>query len=369
VRVVVAPNAYKGSLTPLEAARAVESGLCRNDPSVDCDLAPLSDGGDGFLEALLYAIPGRRLKVVVRGPDHSPVGAAYGLSNGLAVIEAAQACGLALLGDSRDPLGASTGGVGEILAEARQHGAREIVVGVGGSASTDGGTGMARALGYRFLDGRGVELAEGGGTLHRLDRIDASGFDPAWMMLPLTVACDVDSPLFGELGAARIFAPQKGADVRQVEILDEGLRRLAATIRRDLGVDISDLAGGGAAGGLGAGLAAFVGGRLQPGAAWLMGKIALKARLAGADLLVTGEGRLDGQSLYGKAPAEAGRMARDLGVRAVALVGSVGPGWEKARAAAFDEVIPIAPDGVSPAEAMSRASELLADAAARLTKT
>ena len=368
MKVVVAPNAYKGSLSPLAAARAIESGLRRGNPTVLCELAPLSDGGDGFLEALLHALPGRRHRVLVRGPDHAPVGAAYGIRrDGLAVIEAAQACGLALLGEARDPLGASTGGVGELLAEARQQGGVEFVIGIGGSASTDGGTGMARALGYRFLDAGGAELTEGGGSLHRLDRIDAAGFDPTWLMLPITVACDVDNLLFGEGGAARVYALQKGADERQVELLDKGLQRLAEVILRDLGMDVSGLAGGGAAGGLGAGLAAFVGGRLEAGATWLMGKIELRQRLAGADLLVTGEGRLDGQSLHGKAPTAAGRLAREQGVKAIALVGSLGLGWEAARDAAFDEVIEIAP-GVDLKAAMVRAAELLADAAERLAR-
>jgi glycerate kinase len=368
VRAVAAPNAFKGSLSPLEAARAIEAGLRRADPGVACDLAPISDGGDGFLEALLTARPAERRRVVVRGPVHSPVAATYAVDrSGVGFIEAAQACGMALLAEGDlDPLGASTGGVGELLAQARQEGAVEFLVGVGGSASTDGGSGMARALGYRFLDAAGDELPEGGGSLHRLDRIDSSGFDPAWLMTPITVACDVDNVLYGPSGAAAVYAPQKGADPRQVELLDRGLRRLAEVTRRDLGVDIADLPGAGAAGGLGAGLAGFLGAHLQAGAEWVIETIGLERRLAGADLLVTGEGRLDGQSLRGKAPVAAGRLARRTGVRSVALVGSVGEGWERALGDAFDEVRVIAPPGRPAEEAMRRAAGLIADTAAQL---
>jgi glycerate kinase len=349
----------------MAAARAIESGLRSAHPDVECDLAPLSDGGDGFLEAVQAAEPAPRHKVMVRGPVHSPVGASFALvPGGRAVIETAQACGMALLAEQElDPLGASTGGVGELIAEARQRGAAEFVIGVGGSASTDGGTGMARACGYRFLDAAGVELAEGGGTLHRLARIDSSGFDPGWMILPITVACDVDNVLFGEAGAAAVYAPQKGAAQRDVRILEDGLRRLAEVVSRDLGVDAAATAGAGAAGGLGFGLAVFLGARLVPGARWVMREVDLERRLAGADLLITGEGRLDGQSSSGKAAVAAGQLGRRLGVRTLALVGGLGRGWEAAGAAAFDEVRAITPPGIPGSEAMARADELLAAAA------
>jgi glycerate kinase len=352
----------------LAAARAIESGLRSTLREADCDLAPLSDGGDGFLEALLAAKPATRHRVVVRGPVHSPVGASYALARGgRAVVEAAQACGMALLGEGElDPLGASTGGVGELIAEARQNGATEFVIGVGGSASTDGGTGMARAVGYRFLDAGGAELPEGGGSLRRLARIDSSGFDRGWMMLSLTVACDVDNVLFGEGGAAAVYAPQKGAGASQVEVLDEGLRHLAEVVSRDLGVDVAAGAGAGAAGGLGFGLAAFLGAHLEPGASWFMREVGLERRLAGADMVITGEGRLDAQSSSGKAAVAAGQLARRMGVRALALVGSLGPGWEAAAAAAFDEVKEITPKGMSAVEAMGRAVDLLAAAAAAI---
>lgn len=371
MKVVVAPAAFKGTLSPLEAARAIETGLRSVDPSLQCDLVPLSDGGDGFLEAMLPALGAERRSVIVRGPVHSPVSASFGLSSGdgTGVIEAAQACGLALLPpDQLDPLGASTGGVGELVAEARQAGARSLLIGAGGSASTDGGSGMARALGYRFLDDKGQELAEGGGSLARLHQIDPSGFDSSWMLIPVRVACDVDNPLLGPSGAARVYAPQKGARPDDVDGLEAGLTRLVEVIRADLGQDVAGLPGAGAAGGLGAGLAAFLGAQLQPGAQLVIETVDFAGRLAGADLMITGEGRLDGQSLRGKAPVVAGRLARKLGVRSVALVGSLGPGWEPTLGDAFDLVDETGQGPTKTPDTTDSPLEFLRAAAARLLR-
>ncbi|MEA2682949.1 MAG: glycerate 2-kinase [Chloroflexota bacterium] len=342
MRVVVAPTAFKGTLGPTAAAGAIAAGLRRRRPDLEIDLVPIADGGDGFLESLEGALGAERRSVIVRGPVHAPLAAPFGLQagNGLAIVEAALAVGLARLAAGElDPLGASSGGLGEVLAEARQAGGRTFLVGLGGSASTDGGTGMARALGYRFLDSGGAELPEGGGPLRRLDRIDASGFDPAWLLLDVTVGHDVDNPLLGPTGAAAVYAPQKGATPAQVEVLDEGLRRLADVVRRDLGIDIGLVPGGGAAGGLGAGFAAFLGARLTPGATLVLNALGMEGRLAGAGAMVTGEGRLDGQSLHGKAPVAVGRMARRVGIRSHAVVGSTGDGWEAALKDAFDSVV------------------------------
>jgi glycerate kinase len=284
---------------------------------------------------------------LVRGPLHSPVKATYGLGRGadrMAVVESAQAIGVALVPGGRlDPLGASSGGLGELLAEARQAGARSFLVGLGGSAATDGGTGMARALGYRFLDAGGHELAEGGGTLARLRHIDAAGFDQSWMLLDVDAARDVDNPLLGAEGAAAVYGPQKGATAEQVDRLAAGLERVAEVVRADLGVDVTSLPGAGAAGGLGAGMVAFLGARLLPGGEYVVGEVGLRERLADADLLVTGEGRLDDQSLRGKAPVVAGRVARAAGVRSVCISGSLGEGWQAAVGDAFDAVVTVGP--------------------------
>jgi glycerate kinase len=350
MKVVVAPTAFKGTLTPRQAAEAMSRGIKAAHPGAEVHLVPIADGGDGFLEALEGPLRAVRRSVVVRGPVHAPLAVPFGLqpveAGGAAIIEAAVAVGLARLPPGRlDALGASSGGLGELLAEARQAGARSFLVGLGGSAGSDGGTGMARALGYRFLDARGVELPEGGGPLRRLARIDASGFDPAWLLLDVRVACDVDNPLTGPRGAAAVYSPQKGASPAQVAILEEGLERLALVAARDLGADLAGQPGAGAAGGLGAGMAAFLGASLAPGAAMVIETVGLASRLAGARAMVTGEGRLDGQSLYGKAPVAAGRLARGQGIRSIALVGSTGPGWEAALGDAFDAVQMAGPPG------------------------
>jgi len=326
-------------------------GVRQAIPSAECELVPLTDGGDGFVEIMAGVLGLERHRVVVRGPNHAPVAAAYGLSppgagERLAVVELAQSSGLVLVrrGD-RDPLHASTGGLGEVMAEARQRGAARFLVGIGGSATTDGGTGMARALGYRFLDAADQELPEGGGALARLARIDASGFDSTWLMLPVEVACDVDNPLLGPDGAARVYGPQKGATPAQVEQLEAALTRLAAVLERDLGTSIATLPGAGAAGGTGGGLVAFLGARLEPGAGVVLRHLGLERRLEGAAALVTGEGRLDGQSLHGKGPVAAGRAARAHGVKALAVVGQLGPGGEVARGDAFDAITEVTPRG------------------------
>jgi glycerate kinase len=340
------------------------TGLQSARPGIQCDLVPLSDGGDGFVEAMTLALGAERRQVLVRGPMHRPVAAAYGIKRGerggLGIVEVAQAAGLVLVNDpERDPLAASTGGVGELLAEVRQAGATAMLVGLGGSATTDGGTGMARALGYRFLDARGAELAEGGGELRRLARIDARDFDQSWLLLDIAAATDVDNPLLGPAGAAAVYGPQKGANAEQVAHLEEGLARLADVMRRDLHSDVAALPGAGAAGGLGAGLVGFLGARLEPGAETVIAAVELAARLAGADLLVTGEGRLDAQSLHGKAPVAAGRTARRLAVRSVCLAGSLGEGWEAARGDAFDEVVEVGATEMPAAEALAAAAARL----------
>jgi glycerate kinase len=405
-RIVVAPNAFKGFLSPVAAADAIATGLRRSHPGAALDLAPLSDGGDGFLETMLVALGGgERRAAMVRGPVHAPVAAAFGLVGGAAgdgagardaagsgstapgraapltaIVEMARAAGLALLPrDQLEPLAASTGGVGELLREARQAGATRFLIGLGGSATSDGGTGMARALGYRFLDADGRELPEGGGPLRRLARIDASGFDPSWLLQTVIGITDVANPLLGAEGTARVFGRQKGASATQIELLEEGLGRLAEVAARDLALDrargpepgharaaAAEMPGAGAAGGLGFGLQAFLGATLEPGARAVADAVRLRVRLQGAALLVTGEGRLDAQSGMGKAPAEAGRLARAAGVRAVALAGSLGEGWKALLGEAFDEVRAVDPAGVRPPRSSAEAAARLAEAAARL---
>src|ERR1700731_3394748 len=299
MRIVIAPNAFKGSLSAVEAAEAIGEGVRVAMQDAELVLVPIADGGDGTVDALVAATQGERRALRVRGPLGDPVDAEYGLidDGSTTVIEMAKAAGLALVPkERRDPRVTSTYGVGELLQHAYDAGARRFVVGIGGSATNDGGAGMAQALGYHLLDESGLELPPGGLALRRLARIHVGGVHANWKESEVDVACDVTNPLTGPSGASAVYGPQKGATPEVVAELDAALHHLAEIIRRDLGVDVEPLPGAGAAGGLGAGLVAFAGARLQPGAEIVMKALHLDERLTGAQLVVTGEGRLDSQT-------------------------------------------------------------------------
>jgi glycerate kinase len=288
--------------------------------------------------------------------------AAFGLAGDgrTAIIETAAASGLALLNPGeRNPLLTSTFGSGELIRAALNHGVRKILVGVGGSATNDGGLGMARALGARFFDARRRELAEGGGALRRLARIDLSGLDPRLERVEITVACDVRNPLYGPRGAARVYGPQKGATPEMVKTLDAGLKRLAAVIRTDLGLDVARLPGAGAAGGLGAGLAAFLKSRLRPGVEIVLDATDLENKLAGCDLVITGEGRLDGQTVFGKAPAGVAKAAKKFGLPVIAICGSLGPDAGKTKAIGIDARFSALEESVAETDLRRRAPGML----------
>jgi glycerate kinase len=278
------------------------------------------------------ATGGRWVECEARDPLGRPARAGFGVTGDgrTAVIEMALASGLALLRPhERNPLLASTFGTGELIRAALGEGVQRLLIGIGGSATTDGGLGMARALGVRAIDADGRELDGAGGTMARLARLDVSGLDPRLRHVSVEAACDVDNPRSGARGAACVYGPQKGATPEMVEVLDRGLVRLAAVVRSDLGVDISAMPGGGAAGGLGAGLVAFLKARLRPGAELVAEICGFAEKLQGCDLVITGEGRLDGQTSSGKAPAMVAQLARRLGVPVVAICGSLGPGAER----------------------------------------
>jgi len=323
MRVLIAPDKFKGTLTAVEVARAMRTGVLRALPNASVELCPVADGGDGTAETLFEALGGTRSSVVVSGPLGAPVDAPlYLLDDGRVVIEMAQASGLALLEGERDSLRASSFGTGELLGAAleRLSGDGEILVAIGGSASTDGGTGAARARGWRFLDAAGRELEPGGGVLPDLASIESPDEMHSAMIRGVS---DVENPLLGPSGAARVFAPQKGASPAEVEVLERGLGVLAERIAEDLGVDVASIPGAGAAGGMGAGLVAFFGGVLEPGFEAIADAVALAAALGRADVVLTGEGSLDEQSLAGKAPIGVSRMAADAGVPCLAIAGRV----------------------------------------------
>jgi len=370
MRIVVAPNAFKGSLSALAAAKAIGDGIRLADPDADLTLVPIADGGDGTVDALVAGADGQHRVLRVGGPLTDPVDADYGVIDGgkTAVIEMAKAAGLALVPqDKRDPRVTTTYGVGELLQQAYEGGARHFIVGIGGSATNDGGAGMAQALGYHLLDAQGHELPPGGLALQNLARIHVGGVHANWNDAQVDVACDVTNPMTGPSGASAVYGPQKGATPEMVAELDAALKHFAEIIRRDLGVDVEPLPGAGAAGGLGAGLVAFTGARLRPGAEMVMEALKLDDRIKGADLVITGEGRLDSQTArFGKGPAAVARHARKAGIPVVALAGGIAD--EAELALLFDGLEATVVEPCTLEDAIAQAEPLLLRAANRVMR-
>jgi glycerate 2-kinase len=366
MRVVVAPDKFEGSLSASQAAEAIEAGLRRARTDAEVVRLPLGDGGAGTLEALVAA-GFERVPVPATGPTGEPVAAAIAVDGPRAFVEMAEASGLKRLpGGRRAPLEAGTYGTGELLRAALDRGARELVLGIGGSATTDGGAGMATALGARLLDRDGNELPPGGAALLRLARVDVAGLDPRLREVRVTVASDVDNPLVGPEGAAHVFGPQKGAGPDHVLLLDSALRRYARVLADDLGLDLADTPGAGAAGGLGAGAIAFLGAEIRPGIELVLELIGFDRAVDRADLVITGEGKLDAQSLRGKAPVGVARAAGAHGVPVVALAGAVEVADRELRAAGFEEahaLLELEPD---PERSMAEAARLLEQLAERV---
>ena len=323
-RYVLVPDSFKGTLGSGEICAILREEILRAKPDAEVISIPVADGGEGSVDAFLTAVGGQRVQVPCHGPHMEEMTGFYGLlPDGTAVVEMAAAAGLPLAGNRLEPDTATTYGVGELMADAAARGARCIILGLGGSATNDGGCGAAAALGARFLDGQGKTFLPTGGNLDRIARIDLGGQRP----LPeITVMCDIDNPLCGPTGASEVFGPQKGADPEMVRRLDGNLRHLAEVIRRDLGAEILDLPGAGAAGGMGGGAAAFWNGKLQMGIETVLDTVDFDEIVRGARLVITGEGCLDGQSLRGKVVSGVAARARRAGVPVVALVGAVGEG-------------------------------------------
>ncbi len=327
--VLIAPSGFKESLSVTEVTEAITDGVLRAMPDARILRAPMVDGGEGFTEALVDATGGSMRHVTVTGPVGDPVRSFFGILGGrgpkTAVIEMAAAAGLTLVPrDQRDPTRTTSYGVGELIEAALDFGAERLLIGCGDSGVNDGGVGMAQALGVRFRDHNGRELPFGGGALERLHSIDLAGLDSRLAKVRIDVAVNQHNILLGERGVARVFAPQKGASPKQVEQLERGLIRYAGVIRETTGLDIGMAAGSGASGGLGAGLIAFAGATLHPRYDIVMRYLAFDEMLGEADLVITAEGALDGQTPYGKIPAEVGRRARMLGIPVIALAGTIG---------------------------------------------
>ncbi|WFA05339.1 glycerate kinase [Bacillus sp. HSf4] len=331
MKIVIAPDSFKESMTSPEAAASIEKGFKAVLPDAEYIKIPVADGGEGTVQALVDATGGELMYKQVTGPLGTPVKAAYGLlgDGKTAVIEMAEASGLHLIPPAqRNPLQTTTRGTGELIMDAVEKGAAKIIIGLGGSATNDGGAGMASALGVKFLDSNGKEIRDGGGALSDIARIDVSGLDPKLKQIKFEAACDVDNPLTGPRGASAVFGPQKGATGEMVALLDQHLKHYAAMIRDELHLEADTLPGAGAAGGLGAGLYAFLQAELKSGVDIVLDTLSFSERIKGADLIITGEGKIDGQTIYGKTPAGIAKRAVAAGIPVIAFAGSLGDGCE-----------------------------------------
>jgi glycerate kinase len=362
MRFVVAPDSYKGSLSAVEVANIIEEGLLQVFPKAEVLKVPIADGGEGTVEAFLSALGGEKHLLEVKGPLGNSVEAFYGiLPDGTGVVEMAAASGLPLVGAKRNPLITTTFGTGELIKAALDKGCHTIIVGIGGSATNDGGIGMAQALGIHFLDASGEELGFGGGSLAGLKKIDMAGLDPRIKKTSIIVACDVDNPLCGPYGASAVFGPQKGATPQDVKTLDANLRHYAKIIEEQLGIDILEMPGAGAAGGLGAGLVSLLGASLKPGIEIVIASTKLEEKIRGADLVITGEGKTDFQTAHGKAPVGIAKVAKRLGVPVIAISGGLGEKYQEVYKAGLDAVFSIAPGPISFEQSFKNGARYLKD--------
>ncbi len=369
MRIVIAPDSYKGSLSAPQVAAAMAEGLGRVFGSAEIVQVPIADGGEGTVEALVASTGGRMKISTVQDPLGRPVEATWGiLGDGkTAVIEMAAASGLPLLRpEERDPLKTTTYGTGQLVREVLNQGLPRLILGIGGSATNDGGAGLAAALGARFTDGREQPLAPGGAALAELEKIDLGDLDPRLENLDIMVACDVDNPLCGDRGASAVFGPQKGATETMIERLDAALANFGRVAEAATGHRLADQPGAGAAGGLGAGLLFFTGAELRPGIQLILEAIDFDRLLAGTDLVITGEGLTDYQTAYGKAPVGVAEAACRLGIPVICLSGGLGRGYGDVLRQGISAVQACAPGPISLADSMAAGPNLVMEAAERL---
>ncbi|MDK8643206.1 glycerate kinase [Niallia taxi] len=362
MKIVLAPDSFKESLSALQVAESIERGFKQVLPNADYVKVPMADGGEGTVQSLVDATGGRIIKKTVTGPLGEAAEAFFGIlgNEKTAVIEMAAASGLHLVpATKRNPLLTTTRGTGELIAAALEYNVNHIIIGIGGSATNDGGAGMARALGARFLNSDGQEITEGGGALSDLAAIDLSSLDSRLAHVKIEVACDVDNPLIGPKGASAIFGPQKGATPEIVNQLDENLAHYAEIIEKDLGVKIADVPGAGAAGGLGGGLLAFMQAELSRGVDIVMEAAKLSDIIAGADLVITGEGKIDGQTIFGKTPIGVAKTAKKHGVPVIGIAGNVAGDSDAVHEYGIDAIFSIVPGAVSLQEAFLHADKFV----------
>lgn len=369
MKLVFAPDSFKGSLTATQICAALTQAASAHFPDAQCHSVPVADGGEGTVEALVTATGGSVHTTAVTGPMGLATQALWGLlPDGRAVLETAQASGLPLVPeDSRDPLRASSLGTGELLAAVLQAGHRNILLGLGGSATNDGGMGLLCALGARFFDRQGRLLQGNGAALGQVDSVDLSALSPALEGAHITLISDVTNPLLGPEGATAVYGPQKGVTAETAKALEAGMARYAQVLSRALGKDIAAFPGAGAAGGLGAALSGVLGAKMMPGIAAVLDAVGFDSLLQGADLVITGEGRIDGQSIrFGKVPAGVAERCAQYGVPVIALVGGMAEGAEAFYDVAQSSIMVVVPRPMALSEAMENAEAQLADAADRL---
>ena len=371
MRIVIAPDSFKESLTAREVALSIEKGIYKVFPEAEVINIPLADGGEGTVQSLVDATGGQVIKLTVKDPLMRDIEGFLGIlgDNETAVIEMAAASGLDLLKeDEKDPWVTTTFGTGQLIKKALESGSKKVIIGIGGSATNDGGAGMAEALGVRLLDGQGNQIIRGGGGLKDLASIDSSELDPGISHAQFLVACDVNNPLVGENGARQVYGPQKGADQNMVAALDENLKHFASIIKRDLDKDILEVPGSGAAGGLGGGLMAFLNAQLKPGFEIIKEIVDLEQKMKDADLVITGEGRIDFQTQFGKTPYGVAQVAGKLGIPVIALAGTLEDGHQVLYQMGFNGIFSIIDRPMDLESAKRDAPMLLQNAAERIMR-
>lgn len=372
MKILVAPDSFKGSLTAMDVAKNIKKGIHNCDSKIDVDLLPMADGGEGTVQSLVDATDGKIIEKEVTGPLGDKVKAFYGLlgDGETAVIEMAAASGLPLVPEGeKNPLKTTTYGTGELIASALDAGAQKIIIGIGGSATNDAGVGMAQALGAEILDKNGEQIDFGGGSLNQIEQIKLDKLDSRLKNIEILAACDVDNPLFGKDGAAYVYAPQKGADPEMVKILDQNLRHFNQIAIKELNKDTNKIPGAGAAGGLGAGLVAFLDAELKAGVDIVLDIINFESRLKDVDLVITGEGMLDGQSIYGKTPIGVSRSAAKKNIPVIAIAGTLGEGVEKVLDYGINSYFSIIDRPAELKEIIEESPELLANLSEQIIRT
>jgi len=370
MQIIIAPDSFKGSCSAVEVANSMEKGVKKVFPNAITIKIPIADGGEGTVDAIVMGAKGAYKEAIVKNPFGEPIKALYGiLPDGSAVIEMAAASGITCIPKEKlNPMIASTYGTGELIKAALDNGAKKILLGIGGSATNDGGVGMAMALGVSFLNKKGESIGLGGGSLGDIHTIDISGIDERIKDTTFIVACDVTNPLCGKDGATAVYGPQKGAAEEMIKQLDNNLKHYAEVIKNDLGKDILNVPGTGAAGGLGAGLLIFCNAILKSGIKTVLETVQIENYLAKTDLIISGEGKIDSQSLFGKVPIGLAEKAKDYKIPVVAVVGGIGKGIEKIYEAGIDTVTTIVDGPISLEEAMENANCLIETSTERLLR-